>query len=194
MKHLKRFNELKSFVYQNAARNLRKLGHTKRADELDKHAVDMMVKDADSEFNIGECTLTGGIKGKFAGFDFGCSHDMFLNGENLITIPIFFQIPGKINEGNNNLFNVFNIEYLNGKVEISSWNEDDLYDIFNQPMLLLNNRKDANKLFMALKGINTDDEFGGFTKRMSDDKCEEFKSLYSEMITKLSPNLLWRED
>jgi len=194
MKHLIKFNELNYSTYQNTARKLRKIGHSKRAEELEKHSLSIMVKDAE-KYGVGECDLLGGFEGKFAGFDFGATHDMFLDSENekLITIPVFFKIDGMKSNRGNDLFDVFNIEYWGdeGRISVIGWNEDDMYKVFKKPLLLFNNRRDANKLIMALRNINLDKEMD-FGSRMNDEEFEEFKNIYSEMLNKLSPNLLWR--
>ena len=173
---------------------MKKIGHTKRASDVELHSVNMMVREAD-KYDVGECTLLGGVKAKFAGFDFGCSHDMFVDSEpddRIITIPVFFKIEGYKSEMGTDLFDIFNIEYYGDEIQILRWNEDDLQSIFKKPKLLFNNRKDANKLIMALKKINIDDEFD-FDSLMSDEELVEFKTGYNNLLSKLTANMLWSQ-
>lgn len=192
----KKFNELKSSTYRNASDKLNKMGHKKRAQDLKSHAEDMMVVNSRNKYGIDECSflLNNGevIKGKFAGFDFGQSYDMFSDDGSFLSIPLYFFFGDKLCRYGSRIYNVFTIGYEveKSRIYVDSYDEDIIQEVFGQSSLYFSNRKDANKIITVLRSIDIDNEFSRFN--VIDEFVIEFKRVYGEMLKNLSTNQLFR--
>lgn len=194
----KKFNELKSSTYRNASDKLNKMGHKKRAQDLKSHAEEMMAVNSRNKYGLDECSflLNSGevIKGKFTGFDFGQSYDMFNDSGEYdgLSIPLYFLFD-KVDRYGNRIFNVFTIYYdaTKPKIYVDSYDEDIIQESFGQSSLYFSNRRDANKVLTVLRNIDIDGEFSKFD--VSDEVVTEFKRVYQYMLNNLSINQLFRK-
>lgn len=190
-----KFNELKTSTYFNAAHKLKKLGHKERSEKISRHSTEMGRRYAE-KFNIGTCTFIGGITGEFCGFDFGMTRDMFIDNEKeFLSIPLFFLID--IN-GVKESINAFTIEYQTSEdyIDFVSCEMDQLQELKligpKEVALMFNNRKDANKVIMALKSIKLEDELSHVNGQLGESDMEDLQEHYNNMLTKLRANEMFK--
>jgi len=195
MKHLTPFNELRGYVYRDAAAKLKKMGHISRADALNAHSYDMEIKAAE-KYNIGQCTFEGGTTGDFISFDEYMTFDTYVDGKHgghasYIYWPVFFKFD-VANYDDNYIHNPFCIDYdvENDNITIDCQDLEGLERKFNVNLAsdawLFNNRKDANKVVRALLDIE-------FPEKMKENEhFSEFEENYKKMLVKLRVNQIWR--
>ena len=190
MKHLKQFNELRTSTYRNASNKLKKMGHKVRGEKMLQHSYDMEKREVE-KYNVGTCTFDpprlGEIKCDFIGFDIHMSIDCWVDSEKeTFLFPVFFVSDIK-DEYGENVLQPFSINYdtYDRKVKVESTSPDELNDIFGVETLLFNNRRDAVRMYNALKMVD-------FSPIESNKNFPEYKSFFDEVMSKLTVNMMWR--
>lgn len=190
IKGWKKFNEeLKISTYRNAAYKLDRLGHKKRAKDLNSHAEEMIVRQSKEEYGIDTCEFENGVVARFAGFDFGMGWECYFdNDEQHLSIPVFFKFPEEWD--GSTIFSPISFEYDvdEDKLTFFGMSEEAMVDLYGKDTLKFKSRKDAMKVINTLKRLDLKAEI---TWKHNQDEFERFQATYQKLLSKIKINEIY---